>query len=327
MVSAVPPEEDGSVISACLNLRQGDVFELGSLPIVGPQGTMDEPAPLGVVVISQTCDVVQANRPNVLVAKVVHLDEEAARQAREGLRPRYVHVPALGDDRFADLEVTATLSKRLIPELRLLDHGVPESDQSAGRKFSTMVGRRFTRFPIPDDIVPWLTELQKFVRSKHKESDRALGRALNTATQIRIEADNWFAPNASLQLHVIVPRGAVPPFDEISDFQTSPDLRYWLDGKPSAGEIAERLFPNGADADELPPEDRHALWVEFADALARRCRLRGRDAKDPRYGNAVKSVTGQLWAEDEFTLFHINRSEELDLDHLSPPAPRLESEG
>src|SRR5687767_4743179 len=91
-------------IAACKQHRQGDLLQLDALPMLGLGGTQEHTLPLGAALISQTCDVVLPNRPNVVVAAVAQLNRQDSREARAGKRPRYVHLPAAGDDTFADLE-------------------------------------------------------------------------------------------------------------------------------------------------------------------------------------------------------------------------------
>lgn len=196
-----------------------------------------------------------------------------------------------------------------------------DGDKESARKFSLSVGRRFTRYPFPDSVTPWLTPLRSMVQSKHSKPTKALGRALNVASQIRIESSGWDDEGMELDLHLILPRTILPPFDEISDFAPTPALTNWLSVDRQPGEIAERLYPGGHDSENLHAEDRHALWGALAESLARKCAPNAKDCeRDPLVANAVSSVTGQIWSEDEFTFDHLRRSEELDLDHLSPPA-------
>ena len=93
--------------------RQADVLtDLNSVSVLGPAGSqVPVPAPLGVVLISQTCDVVLAGRPGVQVARRIRLPLDEARDARDGKRPRYAHLPQLGDRDFADLDVIGTAAK------------------------------------------------------------------------------------------------------------------------------------------------------------------------------------------------------------------------
>lgn len=309
---------DESVQAVCTGLRQADVANLSRMPVVGTGGIEYIDSRLGVVVISQTCDIVQPSRPNVVVAKIVDADMETVEGAKEGKRPRFVHFTREGQDYFADLEYVATVSKAQLALAVVAGHSF-DGDKKSARKFSLGVGRRFTRYPFPDHITPWVTPLRKEIQSKHSDPAKALGRALNVALQIRIESSGWDRSPMALSLHLILPRTTLPPFDEISDFTPTPELMKWLsDGRPP-GEIADRLYPQGFDSEGLSAEDRHALWSALAESLASKCKPSNKDAKDLAVAGAVSTVTGQVWSEGEFTFDHFRRSEELDLDHLSPP--------
>src|SRR4051812_33374693 len=72
----------------------------------------------GVVVVSQTCDVVRLfDRPNLIVAKAVPLDDADAAAAERGRTPRYVPVPGAPTRLFADLEYLAAVEKTAIVDV------------------------------------------------------------------------------------------------------------------------------------------------------------------------------------------------------------------
>jgi hypothetical protein len=127
-----------------------------SLPVLEPNGAIRQhPAPNGVVILSQTCDVVLPDRLTVVAAPLVRLSGDVLRQAVKGGRPRYVAVPAAGADTFADLDIIGTLDKNILARTPVTD-GVGAADVDI-RRFGQRIARRFGRFAFPNEVVPWLT--------------------------------------------------------------------------------------------------------------------------------------------------------------------------
>lgn len=313
-----PAQLSGGDQEVLRTFRQGDVIAgLTTLVIVGDDGGPHEiGTPLGVVIISQTCDVVLPNRPTVQVAKRVHLIETAASDARDGKRPRYVHLPALGEKDFADLEVITTVTKPTVARLSRLP-GVESDDEM--RRFGRAVARRFGRFPFPDEVTPWLRPLEEVVSSRTRKSASPEGQALREVVELRVEATGgWRAAPYDLTLVVVVEPGALPAFpgDDLPELPNV--LRSWLYGADgasnrSSSEIAGRLV-NANDAGE-----RYWLWMALAEAWAARCYPKG--AVSDSVLDAVRSIEGEVVQADEFPLTRVRRSEQLDLDHLSAPTP------
>lgn len=300
----------------CLTLRQGMVAEVRSVPEVRFQGWLRRRTPHGAVIISQTCDVVQRKTTAIVVATVRRLDEATARGAREGARPRFVHLPALGPDLFADLDHVATIQKTALMQYEFSD-GL--SDEVEQRKFAQLVGRRFSRHAFPDEISPWLTPMQSIVAKSVLRGEEALASAIGEIEELRVEAASWSSLPTDLTLHVVVHAGELPaPSDELPE--PSDEVRNWLATQRSYKEVARKLFP------EFGPrpsgDDRQVLWDAFGDALARTCKPSNSDKRNiPGCENAVTSVDALISSDDEFTLAMLRRSERLDLAHLSVPDP------
>jgi hypothetical protein len=333
-LEAGPPNPAGltpDAISACRQRRQGDVVQVTSLPVLGPNGAIRQhPAPNGVVILSQTCDVVLPDRLTVVAAPLVRLSGDVLRQAVKGGRPRYVAVPAAGADTFADLDIIGTLDKNILARAPVTD-GVGPADVDI-RRFGQRIARRFGRFAFPDEVVPWLTPLTDIVTSKYgKETGEAL--ALDQVVELRVEAaDGWAAPPYDLTLVTIVRAGTLPELDENDQIDPPASLQRWL-REPSgrlrrtSGDIANRLFAHKVDitgATPPPtPAERYHLWLALAEAWAAKCTPRGRDKGDPAVAEAVAGgeIAADIASDDEYSLARYRRSERLDVEHLSPPAP------
>lgn len=310
-------EPDAEALKA---FRQGDVLEtLVKVEVLGPDGDgIMVPTPLGVVLVSQTCDVVLPNRAAVQIAPHVRLPASAADDARDGRRPRYAHLPQLGACDFADLEVVTTVAKRNLVGLRRRP-GV-ESDEEI-RRFAGAVARKFGRFAFPDEVSWWLRPLEEVVASKARKAASPERVALEHVVELRVEASGgWGTAPYDLTLCVIVEPGTLPTFpgDELPDLPSS--LDEWLHNpvgelRRASGEIADRL------AKATDSADRYWLWMALGEAWGNRCRP---PANAPSaVHEAVLGVTAEVVPADEFPLTRVRRSEILDLDHISGPTPEL----
>ena len=298
-----------------LERRQGDVLTLANL-LVGAAGDPIA-APHGVAIISQTCDLVRLNgKPNVLVALIVELgDPRAATAAREGERPRYVHLPALGDSAFIDLDFVQTFEKA--PHVgSFRAPGVEPLDFKVVRRLALAIGRRFSRLALPDEVVPWFDPLSAIAEKQYDKPNSPIGRALGAIQEFRVQAPHWDPPGVSVTLHIILKESELQEFDE--NEVVSDALRAWFDLKPRThSDIAEKLFP----AVDIRPRgaDRDQLWAWLGTTLAAKCSV-----KIPGEVPAVKEVVAMVSNETEFNLVRYRKSDQLDLAHLSAPTPHLD---
>lgn len=311
---------DQTIQDILKSVRQADIVEVTTLPIVTDAGTVYQyPTPEGAVIITQTCDLVQADRPNVQLAPLVRREAVAARETRLGRWPQYVHVPLAGEDAFADLSLIATVTKGFLVKLERVA-GVNEADDSDVRNFGRAVGRRFSRFPFPDEVTPWLRPLQSEVQSKTNRPASPLGQVLSGVVELRLEAiSGWnSSPPYDLVLIIIVYPGVLPELDQIAGASVDNALKAWLFSSSgqiqrTPAQIAERII-SAPDA-----VSKSFLWAAFGTALAALCRPKG--TQDAATMSAVSSITGEVISEDELSYARGVRSEEIDLDHLSSPKP------
>ena len=146
-----------------------------------------------LAIISQTCDIVRncKQRPYLLLAPVVTLDEPSAGEARRGNRPRFVPLPGAGDRAFVDLDRVMTVEKSIVLA-RAPRRGL--RNETSQRRFGAGVARTFGRFAFPDDLSMSLKGLVRHIRSNHAR-DTPGGRALATLKEIRVMGSpSWDAP-------------------------------------------------------------------------------------------------------------------------------------
>lgn len=291
-----------------LQLRQGHLLtgtELGQ-----------ESDASSFVLVSQTCDIVLDKRPTVSFASVCELGDDELARARKRDNPRYVALPMLGDTAFADLSFIQSVPKTQVAEVLAPIVGINLDDDIARREFALAIGRWFSRFAFPDEVVPWLRPVLGLIRDKYDRPDSPLGKLLNRIVEFRVEASDWQVRPLDLTLHVVVPAGSVPTLDDPPENpQLDAQLRS-LDGTPKApGVIAERILAL------TEPGDIVLAWGVFVESLGAMCVPKPKEMADDVVAGAVIAVTGMLWGDDEFPLARVRSSEILDLDYLSAPVP------
>jgi hypothetical protein len=302
---------------------QGDILDIAALPIINMSDSVElQSISSGkAVIITQTCDVVQDKHRYVHLAPVVQLPEPEGSNARDGKLSQYVHIPALGSDYFGDLAQIATFEKELIASA-VRSPGVTTDEEV--RNFGRAVGRRFSRFAFPDEVVPWLRPLEVVMQSKHDKQESAVGRAAQKLASIRVAAEppGWRGgPPYSLTLYFILKSGTLPTFidDEPPDL---PDrIGTWL--RPSGtlirtpSQIAEKIEENADD-----PAALYHLRLALGEAWAASCTPARRDQTKEGVMSALSGpITADVTTAEDFRYSHFRRTEELDLDHLSPALP------
>lgn len=147
----------------------------------------------GLVVVSQTCDVVRGcvGRPFVEVAPLVEVSEADLRAIARGRIPRYAVVPGARARRLvADLDRAMTVEKAVVASWERTP-GCP-TDQ-ARRDFAQALVRKRARAAFPDDFTPVVAALQDRLQEKHDKNSEE-GRALRALRQVRVRAaPSWAA--------------------------------------------------------------------------------------------------------------------------------------
>ena len=158
----------------------------------------------GLVVVSQTCDIVRAcqERPYLEVSPLVRVSDEALRQIERGRRPAFAFLPQLSDRQLvADLDRTMTVEKAMV----LCWSRVPgcASDPEV-RAFAQALARKRARFAFPDDFNLWARKLNGRLVDKH-DKDSPEGRALRALREIRIQASpSWDAGAVAVVFYLSV---------------------------------------------------------------------------------------------------------------------------
>jgi hypothetical protein len=263
------------------------------------------------------------------VCPVVHLEGEDRAFAIRGRNARYVHLPQKGEGFFADLAYMATCSMKMLRKT-VREPGVDPQDDDEVTAFGRGVGRRFSRYPFPDEVVPWLSGLREIVLEKANNERSAQGLAIDQVLEFRVEAsapNRWTQAPYKLTLVLLLKDGVLldstdpqPISDQLNQF-LNPTYR----AKPMAEAIAKKLMANQLDSSISPPpmEDRVHLWFALAERWAALCVPKSQSSQPDSVKNAVEggSFGVDLVPENEFSYARYRHSEMLDVQHLSPSYP------
>jgi len=153
---------------------------------------------LGLVVVTQTCDLVRScvGRPFVEVAPLVELSETDLGVARRGRTPRFF-VAARGEleTRAIDLDRVMTVEKSVVAGWERTPSGL---DDAGLRALQGALARKRARFAFPDDFTRLVAPFGKRLVEKHDRQSEE-GRALRALREIRVQATpSWDADEVRL---------------------------------------------------------------------------------------------------------------------------------
>lgn len=154
---------------------------------------------VGLVVVTQTCDLVRActERPFVEVCPLVTVDEAALEDVERGRRVSYAYIPSLAvRNLVADLDRVMTVEKSVIAGWERVSGCRSDEER---RKFARSLARKRVRAAFPDDFVDFVKPLQKRLIKKHDRQSEE-GDALRALREIRVRAaPSWDANEVELQ--------------------------------------------------------------------------------------------------------------------------------
>ena len=160
-------------------VNDGKAVEAGATPV------LDEVR--GMVILSQTCDVVRGcrDRPFVEVAPLIEVPEPWIEEIRRLKRPAFAYVPTTGGARLvADLDRTMTVEKAVVAGWTRTPGWETDDDL---RDFAHALARKRSRFAFPDDFVAATRRLQGHLIDKHnRQTDE--GAHLRALREIRVRA-------------------------------------------------------------------------------------------------------------------------------------------
>lgn len=273
--------------------RQGDYLpDVRTIHRTAADGRVEEvETPFGVLLMTQCCDLSQANG-EAQVAKVVLLEENLAGLARSGRLPRYVGV-AQSPPHFADLGVVAGIALDAVREQPRL-----ATDASSRQIVREAIGRRYSRFAYPDKAHPALRAIMSKVRSKASSPNSPLHQVLRRVVRIRVELleGSWeMGAPWTMNLLLILDDGELPTLPTDAAQTVGATL----------SEVAEQIAGLQPASGQLD-----ALWWKFGQLLAD-------EAMRADSEHVFEEITCEPIEEGELTYARFRRSTSLDIDDLS----------
>ncbi len=290
---------------------QGDVVALAKLVYwTGADGDYESfDTPHGVVLLSQTCDLVQ-NRERVLVAPVIELDASTMKQVRKGKKPLHVEVGS-SHDRVADIERMVSLPRAALAEAVVAEHSVDERSGEDADRLSARIGRALYRYAFPDEVHDALRKFNRKITDGYGK-ETAFAKVLGMVDEMRISCPNWGLPGRALRIHAIVPGKLLPPADMV------PTGWEWSDQTvtgvhPSEKEpqvnlerASELILLNIGSSNDAALVRLWAVWTDQLDKVI-----------DHKSSAEVASITIETVSGAEFTWDDFKASETLDFSILS----------
>lgn len=176
----------------------------------------------GIVMLSQTCDVVRSckERPLVEVGPLAPAEEiltslrrrkpdsapnsldELINEIGAGMRPAYAVLPAASKKRLVvDLDRSMTVEKTVVANWTRVDGWALDND---GRKFAQALARKRVRVAFPDDFNMAMRKLFSRIKKKHDKNSFE-GQFLKELREIRVQAfPSWSADEVELTFFFIV---------------------------------------------------------------------------------------------------------------------------
>ncbi|MGE4351446.1 MAG: hypothetical protein AB7E52_04575 [Bdellovibrionales bacterium] len=168
---------------------------------------------VGLVVVSQTCDVIKENQKIVTVAAVVNCADSGfvTQVKNRKASPRYAYIPSLEKDGLvADISILTALSKERLLKLQRTDGGFDYQDSGDNQfswiaRFQDALARLSSRFAFPDNFNPFKRALGEQLRLLRKDASSKKGiQAIDEiVAEIEVTAGNvstamiWFILESS----------------------------------------------------------------------------------------------------------------------------------
>ncbi|GFK19180.1 hypothetical protein [Corynebacterium glutamicum] len=222
---------------------QGDVIEIDYISYWddSPDSLERVDTPYGVVLISQTCDLVWDTKERVLVAPVKRPSDEELSHIRKGKKPLDILVGEDGKS-VANLERVISVPKTILNGKRILDITSKDVSGKAASELAARIGRGFSRFAFPDGVHESLRKLQKKVTEGYRKNTH-FASTLQLLDEFRVACDDWNAVQRNLEIFIIVPTDFLPPADVVSDD--------WSWSKHSVNGMKAYTSPEHLDLEEV----------------------------------------------------------------------------
>ena len=205
-------EENGTLLDPVQHWRQGDFTLDGGGFIFGNSSEQGEPfdvimqteGVVGLIVISQTCEIVQSSggRHYVAVCPLIEVDEKEIVPTEKGMRPYLAFVENTDENVFADLRRLMSVHKNLLAKWKRTAGFTTASKQI---RFAAALERKFGQFAFPDDFNLAIERFRRRVWRRHDKTDSPIGAVYRSISEIRFRAlPSWEADEREISVLAIL---------------------------------------------------------------------------------------------------------------------------
>lgn len=164
----------------------------------------DEGDIVGLIVISQTCDIVRrtGGRHFVSVCALTKRPETEVREIKSGRRPYFAVVDNTDEAVFADLRKIMSVSKDL---LRTWDRQEGFGAETGRVQFANSLERKFGQFAFPDDFDRAMSAFKQRVWKRHDKTESLPGKVYRSLLQIRFKCEpDWDSARKKIRVLAIL---------------------------------------------------------------------------------------------------------------------------
>lgn len=206
------PDRGG--LGSAVNWRaaaQGDVLHLDHLIYWAGSGDKERvETPHGVVLLSQTCDLVQ-DRERVIIAPVSESSSAEMSHVKRGAKPLLVAIGS-GPNHVANLERMISVPRSLLGDAVVVYHSVQERSGEEADRLSARIGRGLYRFAFPDAVHDALSKMQKKIAEGYSKNT-SFAAVLRLIDEFRISCPAWEVAKRDLVITAVVPEEYLPHAD------------------------------------------------------------------------------------------------------------------
>jgi hypothetical protein len=168
---------------------------------------------LGLVVVTQTCDVVRQcdEREYVEVSPLVQIEPDRIQEIQKRQRARFAYLPGLADRNLVvDLDRTMTVEKAVVANWTRIP-GCTTDDERVD--FAEALARKRQRFAFPNGFNLCLKKFRDRIKSKEGKATPQ-GRLIAALDEIRVQASpHWDADKVTVFFWFLLKAGKTIDFD------------------------------------------------------------------------------------------------------------------
>lgn len=205
-------KKDETLLDPIQNWRQGDFTLDGGGFFFGNSSDQGEPfdvilqteGVVGLIVISQTCEIVQLSggRHYVAVCPLIEVDEKEIVSTEKGMRPYLAFVENTDKNVFADLRRLMSIHKNLLAQWKRTAGFTTASKQM---RFAAALERKFGQFAFPDDFNAAIERFRRRIWRRHDKTDSPIGVVYRSISEIRFRAlPSWEADEREITVLAIL---------------------------------------------------------------------------------------------------------------------------